>query len=142
MVAVNRWIVFVNDYLAKSGKKSDFLWSMEELQFVLYNFIPYMILILTHWSNATLNKKQDDEDNRMLKSEKMIPTENVDEDSSEEEHEREGTLIMNYVRESPKQSHSMSSKDKPAMMGSSGELRVMQLSKEVHLHSGNTSTRI
>ena len=53
VVETEGWIIFVRDYEAANiDKRSNFLWAMEELQFLLYNILPYTILIATHWSNA------------------------------------------------------------------------------------------
>lgn len=60
-VETNNWVIFVRDYESSSNTDiGNFLWAMEELQFLLYNILPYTILIITHWFNAVGVEKEDE----------------------------------------------------------------------------------
>ena len=50
------WIDFNRDYPTKG---TPFTWAMLPLEFILYNFAPYMILICAHWYNATTQRDQE-----------------------------------------------------------------------------------
>ena len=51
----NKWIAFVRDY-PENG--DSFLWAMLPMQFVIYDIVPYMTLIASHWYNSTQRQKQ------------------------------------------------------------------------------------
>ena len=51
LVDIGLWVDFNRDY--PDAKGTPLTWAMLPLEFILYNIIPYMMLLCAHWYNAT-----------------------------------------------------------------------------------------
>ena len=60
LVSAHKWIDYTRDYFVPDQNYGKGYWVMFPMQFVIYNFIPYMTIICFHWYNSKQHSLEND----------------------------------------------------------------------------------